>query len=530
MAFKTRTLSSAPMDNENPVRSSPKYNVGHMNPKMVTSLVAFPQLLYALDGTSTSINLPLISGDFESNVAQAQWLLHAPLLIVSTVGALAGKLGDKVGRALLFKIGLFTYSLSSFFVFYAPSLLHMIVYRALGAVGLAVCLPVAAPLSHLLTKHNKLPTTLALNNVLVLVGTLVSPTLAARAGDTNWRIIYLLLGFLQLFHAIYVSFRMPAIRRHPTRIDVPGVLLLSLGVLGLVFGTAAIAMDNVSGTIILISSLSGVVSLVLFFIWSRHALAPVFASDVFNSRVICSLFACLAITLAGYGSQFWVAYVLRGVYQLPGKKVGNLMTMPPAIAAVVAITVARLLKRYVARVVMVTIVLSFALSMVLETLLLQVNDYLYSIAASLVLGLMTGFLLSNQSTVLATSPAQHSSSIGSLTYTVTQFGHTLGIGLTVGVQNMTGSDPKSTAEYALSIQYALWTCFIFSLIALPFVWKMGVTKFDRGKHGFSEIVLFHTPEWSEQKRRDASLKAIPYQTEEEQRDDVFFFAASAFTY
>ena len=100
MATATETLPAA--------RASRR---GH--PWLTLISVALGVIMVGLDGSVVSIANPVIGKDLGASLSQLQWITNAYLLTLGVTLILAGKLGDRFGRRLMFLIGVVGFGVAS---------------------------------------------------------------------------------------------------------------------------------------------------------------------------------------------------------------------------------------------------------------------------------------------------------------------------------------------------------------------------------------------------------------------------------
>src|SRR5580693_5188619 len=69
--------------------------------------------IVALDSTIVNVALPSIGRDFHSSVSGLQWTVDAYMLVIASLLMLSGSVADRVGRRMVFQIGLAVFTLGS---------------------------------------------------------------------------------------------------------------------------------------------------------------------------------------------------------------------------------------------------------------------------------------------------------------------------------------------------------------------------------------------------------------------------------
>src|SRR6202046_1020099 len=110
---------------------------------LVLAICCMSLFIVGMDATIVNVALPSISRDFHATVSGLQWTVDAYLLVIESLLMLSGSVADRVGRGMIFQIGLAVFTLGSLACSLAPSLGALVAFRAVQAVGGAVLHPAA---------------------------------------------------------------------------------------------------------------------------------------------------------------------------------------------------------------------------------------------------------------------------------------------------------------------------------------------------------------------------------------------------
>jgi len=100
-------------------------------------------LIVGMDNTIVNVALPSIQRDFHASVAGLQWTIDAYLVVLASLLMLSGSMADRFGRRRTFQVGLVIFTLGSLLCSLAPSLVWLVVFRMMQAVGGSMLNPVA---------------------------------------------------------------------------------------------------------------------------------------------------------------------------------------------------------------------------------------------------------------------------------------------------------------------------------------------------------------------------------------------------
>ena len=97
--------------------------------------------LVVLDETVVGVALPTMRADLRMSQVESHWVVNAYLLTFTCFLAVGGKLGDILGRRVVFPVGAAIFFVGSLLAGLAPSGGWLVAARALQGVGAAVTFP-----------------------------------------------------------------------------------------------------------------------------------------------------------------------------------------------------------------------------------------------------------------------------------------------------------------------------------------------------------------------------------------------------
>src|SRR5256712_13451698 len=106
--------------------------------RLVFALIIAAVFLDVVDFSIIQVALPSIRTQFLVSLADSQWIVGAYGITMAGFLMLSGRLGAVYGQKRLFIIGVILFSLASLTVGLAPSLLSLVVSRAVQGVGAAI--------------------------------------------------------------------------------------------------------------------------------------------------------------------------------------------------------------------------------------------------------------------------------------------------------------------------------------------------------------------------------------------------------
>jgi EmrB/QacA subfamily drug resistance transporter len=289
---------------------------------LVTAMVLASGMAF-LDGSIVSLALPDIDRDLSAGLVGLQWTVNAYMLALAALILVAGSLGDRFGRRLVFNVGVVWFGVASLLCAVAPSIEMLVAARALQGIGGALLTPGSlAIISSSIDKADRgraIGTWAGLSGVAAAVGPLLGGWLVDQIG---WRAIFWINLPLVVAIIVISLHHVPESKGDQGRIDFAGA---GLTVVSLAFLTYGLVAEEWVPTV------AGFVLLIAFIVHQRrtpHALVPL---ELFADRVFTALNVCtFAIYGALSGGMFLLVLQLQYVTGYSPLEAG-LATLPPTI-------------------------------------------------------------------------------------------------------------------------------------------------------------------------------------------------------
>jgi EmrB/QacA subfamily drug resistance transporter len=253
--------------------------------KWILSLAALAAFMTALDTLVVTTALSTIKRDLGASVEQLEWTVNACNLSFAVLLMTAAAVGDRFGRRRLFAAGIGLFVLASAACGLAPSVGALIAARAVQGAGAALVTTLALALVSAAFPPQRRGSALgiffAVNGLAVAGGPLVG---GAITQGIAWQWIFWLNVPIGLALIPLVRSRIPESRGPDAAVDLPGLALVSGGVLGIVWGlvrgnTAGWASAEVLGAFV-----AGLALLSAFVAFELRARAPMLPMRFFRSR------------------------------------------------------------------------------------------------------------------------------------------------------------------------------------------------------------------------------------------------------
>ena len=277
---------------------------------IVTSVAVF---MVSLDNLVVTMALPSIREHLHASLESLEWTVNAYTLTFAVLLLTGATLGERFGRRRIFTAGLALFTLASAAAALAPNIDVLVAARVVQGAGGALVLPLSLTLLSSAVPVARRGAALgfwgAMSGLAVAVGPVVGGAITQGA---SWQWIFWLNVPIGLA-IIPVAARVLAKGRpSSSRLDLPGVALVSAGLLGVVFGLVRGNAHGWTSGQVLGPIIGGVILLAVFAAWERRSPAPMLPLRLFASRGFTATNVASFLFSAGmFGSIFLLAQFLQ---------------------------------------------------------------------------------------------------------------------------------------------------------------------------------------------------------------------------
>lgn len=280
--------------------------------------IGLAQLMVVLDMTIVNIALPTAQADLAISDADRQWVITAYTLAFGGLLLLGGRLGDVLGRRRTLIIGLVGFAIASALGGIAQSFEVLIAARALQGVFAALLAPAALSMLNVtFTDARERARALGVYGAIAGGGAAIGLILGgALTQYVDWRwtlMVNVPIAALAVVGAA-LFLRDPLAGGVRVRLDIPGALLATGGLLAIVFGLSEAEQDGWTSGIVLGSLALGVALMAAFVAVERrtpHALLPL---HLLRDRNRVGALSAVGLSQIGmFGVFLFLTYYLQGV-------------------------------------------------------------------------------------------------------------------------------------------------------------------------------------------------------------------------
>ncbi|GGZ43659.1 MFS transporter [Streptomyces poonensis] len=464
----------------------------------ILAFVGIAQLMVVLDATIVNIALPTAQADLDFSDGARQWVITAYSLAFGSLLLLGGRIADLFGRKITFLVGLVGFAVASAIGGAAPSLELLVAARALQGLFGALLAPAALSL---LTTTFTAPKDRA--KAFGVFG-----AIAGAGGAIGLLLGGLLTEYLTWRWTLYVNVAFAVVafigafallkhdgRNRDAALDVPGTVLVSAGLFGVVYGFANAESHSWTSVQTWGFLAAGAALLAVFTWWQTRAKHPLLPLRVLADRNRgASFVSVLLIGAAMFGVFLFLTYYMQIIMGFTPVRTG--LAFLPMVGAMMTGTILAtnvLVPRVGPKPVVPAGMAIGALGLLWMTTLGVDSSYATHVLPQLIVtGLGMGLIMATAMNLAVSGVAHHDAGVASAgVNTMQQVGGSIGTALLTTIASSASADylashPDGTQAViaqasveSYSATYA-WTAAIFAvgIVATVLLYKRGVPRHD----------------------------------------------------
>jgi EmrB/QacA subfamily drug resistance transporter len=285
--------------------------------------------MVVLDNLVVTTALPSIREDLGATIQSLEWTVNAYTLSFAVLLLTGAALGDRFGRRRMFVIGLGIFTLSSAAAALAPSTGALIAARAVQGAGAAAVLPLTLTLLSEAFPAGRRGLVIGLWSGISGLGVAIGPLVGGAVVDgISWHWIFWINVPIGLALMPLAARRLTESHGPAKELDLPGLVLGGLGLLGVVYGIVRGNELGWTSAAIVAAIGAGLALLVAFAAWERRAPHPMLPLRFFRSRTFAAANGVGFVMYFGvFGSIFLLAPFLQVTQGLSPLEAG-IRTLP----------------------------------------------------------------------------------------------------------------------------------------------------------------------------------------------------------
>src|SRR4051812_8278232 len=235
------------------------------------AIVSLALFMVVLDNLIVTVALPSIQRDLGASLQQLEWTVNAYTLAFAVTLIPGAAIGDRFGRKRTFLVGLALFTASSAAAALAPGAGALVAARAVQGVGGAIVAPLTLTLLAEAFPPERRGAALGIWSGISGMGIALGPLVGGAVVDgLSWHWIFWINVPLGVVLLPLAAGFLNESRGPSTRLDLPGVALVTSGLFGLVFGLVRGQAEGWTSPLIVSSLAAGVVLLAAFIAWERR--------------------------------------------------------------------------------------------------------------------------------------------------------------------------------------------------------------------------------------------------------------------
>ena len=308
----------------------------------VLGIVGIGVFMATLDASIVNISLPKISSAFHVPLnGLVEWVIISYLIVIASLLLTLGRLTDIVGRKLIWALGMSIFTIGSALCGAAPSLLTLVLFRALQGLGGAMIMAISPAMITRAFPAWQRGRALGLNAMVVAAGTSAGPAIGGFITQAfSWRWIFYInvpIGIVGIFATLRLLTERMRISGKSEPFDIRGALLLAAGLISLMLGLS-FGQEAGWGSWFGIGLFGGAALLLAAFALHAsgraHAIVDfsLFRNRLFTAALCSSLLSFLSL----FAVLFLMPFYLEELLGFTAGRSGILLTAVPLTISVVA--------------------------------------------------------------------------------------------------------------------------------------------------------------------------------------------------
>ena len=302
-------------------------------------------LLASLNTSIANAVLPTLAKQLGASFPQAQWIIVAYLLAMTSTVVIAGRLGDLLGRKGVLVGGLLVFAAGSLLCGVASGVLGLIAARAAQGIGAAVMMALSVALATESSAEGASGKALGMLGTMSAAGTAFGPTLGGLLiSGIGWRSVFLVSVPLALVAAGVAQRSLPHQSVEPrsssAQFDFKGAVLLALSLTAYALSMTLERGRFGWGSIALIAvALLGFAAFMRVESKAEHPLVPPKVVQDRDLRV--GLVSSLVVSAVMMSTLVVGPYYLSKALHLDPLHIGLALSLGPVVVALVAVPAGR---------------------------------------------------------------------------------------------------------------------------------------------------------------------------------------------
>ncbi|MFS7879821.1 MFS transporter [Streptomyces asiaticus] len=265
-------------------------------------------LVIVIDNTVLHVAVPAVGEAFDASTGQLQGVVDAYVVVFAGLLVTAGVISDRYGRRRTVVMGLLVFGVASALAAAAPSVEWLIAMRALMGVGAALVMPATLAVLVAVFPEQERPRAFAVWSAVASVGMAAGPLLGGALVDVwSWAGVFLINVPVVTVALVGIVRLVPETRAGDGRgLDLPGTVLVTAGMTGLVWALIEAPTYGYSSPAVLAGAVAAVVALIAFGVRQTRSPAPMVDLRLYRDRRFSGASFAVAVMTVATGSTLFI--------------------------------------------------------------------------------------------------------------------------------------------------------------------------------------------------------------------------------
>ena len=272
----------------------------HKNRWIILAIVVLLPLMSSLDSNIVNIAIPTIEADLKINMASAEWVVSAYLIIISATILLFCRIGDMKSKGLVFINGIIVFTLGSLLCGVSINIYFLVASRVVQAIGAGLVMSTNQGIITAVFPVTERGKALGITGSAVALGALIGPALGGIIVTyLTWHYIFLINVPIGIVAYILARKFIPVnMSTKNEKMDGKGASTFFI----------AIVFNDIY---IICAFIVGFIALVIFIFVERKEKSPMldlslFRNSTFSTNLICACISFISINTISIIEPFYL--------------------------------------------------------------------------------------------------------------------------------------------------------------------------------------------------------------------------------
>lgn len=269
-----------------------------------------------LSQTVLNVALPVMMKDLDVTENTIQWLSNGYMLVNGVLVPISAFFINRFTTRRLFLVASSLFAVGTILCAVAPNFAFLLVGRLIQAAGAGILMPLMSIVVLTIFPVAERGKAMGMMGIAMIFAPAVGPTMSGYIVEHyDWRVLFYIILPLALFAVIFGAYSMRnVIQTSNPKLNIPGVILSTLGFGGLLYGFSDAGRDGWSSTPVVVCLIVGGISLLLFVIQSLKSDKPLLEFRVFKySMFSLTTLINAIVTMAMFSGMILLPIFLQNI-------------------------------------------------------------------------------------------------------------------------------------------------------------------------------------------------------------------------